>query len=257
MEGKIYDVLYHLAGMARAGIDMIMPRTCAVCGRRLGLMEESLCTYCLADIPFTFFWDRVHNPMADRFNGMIERDMGDHPPQREEYAFAAALFFYRNGSGYREITKALKYRADFATGRFFASMLGERLASSEQFRDVDAVVPVPLHWTRRWRRGYNQAEVIARTVAESLGCPCIPGLLKRDRRTSSQTRLSLEDKTRNVSGAFSVHRKTAERTATPRHVLLVDDVFTTGSTLNACRRVLRGLWGPGTRISAATVAVVG
>lgn len=257
MAGKFSNMLRHIGGMARAGLDVVMPRSCAVCGRRLGLMEEAVCTYCLADIPFTFFWDRPHNPMADRFNGMIQRDLDKDPSLREEYAFAAALFFYRNGSPFREITKSLKYRADFTTGRRFASMLGERLAASENFRDVDAVIPVPLHWTRRRRRGYNQSEVIARAVAQTLGCPCRSGLLKRNRRTTSQTRLSLEEKSRNVSGAFTVRKRVLESIPEPLHVLLVDDVYTTGSTLNACRKALREALGPQTRISVATLAVVG
>lgn len=238
-----------------AALDVLMPRHCVACGRRLGLREDSLCTYCSADIPLTYFWDQPHNPMADRFNGMVQRDLDSSSGDTEEYAYAAALFFYRDGSGYREITKSLKYRADFRTGRRFAAMLGGHLAASAAFSDVDLVVPVPLHWSRRWRRGYNQAEVIAREVAGQLSCHCEPSLLKRTRRTASQTRLSLDEKSRNVSGAFSVDGRAIREQ--PRHVLVVDDVFTTGSTLNACRRALRARFGPQTRISVATLAVVG
>lgn len=262
---------------AKAALDLLLPRKCVVCGRRLGLNEDRLCHYCLGDVPHTYYWARKYNPMADRFNEMIGRDAlwADEP-----YAYAAALFFYRAGSGWREITKSLKYHGDIPLGRQFARELGLRLAGSPQFADVDVVMPVPLHWTRRWSRGYNQAEVIAREVAECLGRARLDTkTLVRRRRTRTQTKLSVADKARNVSGAFVARQRVRplwpqragkagfpflwpRRAAwsgcdvRPHHVLLLDDVFTTGATLNECRRALRVFYGPGVRISIATLAVV-
>jgi ComF family protein len=110
---------------------------------------------------------------------------------------------------------------------------------------------VPLHWLRKWRRGYNQAEVIARELARALGASLRADVLRRARRTRSQTSLSAEERLRNVASVFSV-RKPVEA----RHVLLVDDTFTTGATLASCHRVLRDALGPSVRISIATLAVV-
>lgn len=236
--------------------DMVLPRVCVVCGRPLLLQEKHICLCCLADMPETCFAAQSHNPMADRFNSAISLFSGlvREDVRYEPYAYAAALFYYSSDNGYANITRALKYRRDFGAGKFFAAMLGERLSGSARFSDVDAVVPVPLHWTRRWKRGYNQAEVIAVQVARRLGCACMPGLLRRVHRTRTQTRLSGEDKRRNVAGAFAVSRHPR---SIPRHILLVDDVFTSGSTLAACHAALREVFGPQTRISAATLGFVG
>ena len=231
--------------------DLVLPRVCTVCGRPLLLQEKHICLGCLADLPETHFCTLSHNPMADKFNAVIAED--DYEP----YAYAAALYYYSSDNGYCNISRALKYRRDFAAGRYFSGMLGRRLADSPLFADVDLVVPVPLHWTRRWKRGYNQAEIIALEVASALGAECRPRLLCRTRRTSTQTRLSGEEKRSNVRGAFAVRAVAAGELA-PRHILLTDDVFTSGSTLAACHKALRGSFGPeGTRISVATLGFVG
>lgn len=240
-----------LRDVAAALVDLYAPRGCIVCGRRLGMREKHLCIYCMADFPLTFYWLRTRNPMADEFNVRA----AEH---EKRYAFAAALFFYRSEAGYKYIPQALKYEYDRGAGRFFAARLGRLLASSEAFGDVDAVIPVPLHRTRKWGRGYNQASVVASAVAAELSAPLRQDVLVRCRRTVSQTRLGTEDKIKNVSSAFRVRKRAVKKLADmrPRHVLLVDDVFTTGATLGACHRALRAVLPPAVRISAATLAVV-
>ena len=117
--------------------------------------------------------------------------------------------FYRSQTGYRLITQRLKYHSDYAAGRYFASMLGREMAASPIYSDVDAVIPVPLHWTRLWPRGHNQAEIIAEVLASFLGAEMRTDILYRSRRTRTQTKLSVEGKARNVTGAFQVRRKRA------------------------------------------------
>ena len=190
----------------------------------------------------------------------------------QPFSYAAALFYYRGDSPYSLIPQALKYDRNFGAGRHFARMLGRELAASALFFDVDALIPVPLHWIRRWRRGYNQAEVISRGIAEELGVSVLTRVLKRVRRTRTQTRLDAGGRYANVHSAFVADGKAlastkipADRAGRPPHLLLVDDVFTTGATLLACERALRRALtetlGPEAasrvRISVATLAYVG
>lgn len=230
--------------------DMLIPRTCLVCGRILGAREKHLCIWCEEDLPLTYYWEQVHNPMADEFNALLERyrpNDGSMP-----YIFAAALLFYHHENPYKQIPRALKYGGNLSAGRFFAAQMGRYLASAKQFKDIDMVIPVPLHWYRKWQRGYNQAEVIAKELAVALGARLGKDILCRVRRTRTQTRLDAEARLKNVANVFRIrHRPSATH-----HILIVDDTFTTGATLSACFSVLRSALGPDVRISVATLSVV-
>ena len=303
----------------RALGDLFLPRECLACGRRLGMRERHLCLSCAADLPYTRFWLQPHNPLADRFNAVLERHRGT---ESMDYAYAAALLYYKGA--YRAIPRALKYHGDLAAGRHYGALLGRRLAAAPHFADIDLVIPVPLHWTRRRARGYNQAALLAQALVEGFRsasrCPvaaghdvhsvaghdvhsvagldavpvtpgstggllvCRTDLLARARRTRTQTRLSVEQKARNVASAFQVPERfpllirwrglfslrhsgldlprhsgldpesPATVLASARHILLVDDTFTTGATLYACYAALRPYTSA--RISIATLAAV-
>ena len=236
----------------RVMIDMLLPRTCIVCGRKLNLHENYLCLHCASDLPLTRFALMSHNPMADKFNETIQKGLEDSWRQ-EAYAFASALFFYEDESGYKHIPHQIKYQGNISAGRYFGRMLGRELQSSEWISDVDMIIPVPLHWKRRWSRGYNQAEIIARGVSEELGVPMSTDILKRIRMTQTQTKLDVSEKSENVAGAFAVVTPVPEL----KHILLIDDVFTTGSTLHSCFLALREVYPYPVRISVATLGFVG
>ncbi|MCR5003300.1 MAG: ComF family protein, partial [Bacteroidales bacterium] len=225
------------------------------CGRKLDLGERDLCVSCYSDLPFTLYWSVAANPMADTYNSLIQKriEKGEFV---EPYQFACALFFYRSEEGYSNIPQSLKYYGNIRAGRNFGRLLGRHLAESPLYFDVDMVIPVPLHLRRLWKRGYNQAEIIAAEVARALGSRLERRLLARGKFTKTQTRLSREEKNANVRNAFRL-RKRRLNLPYPRHILLVDDVFTTGATLFACYSVLRTVFPPYIRISLATLAYTG
>lgn len=224
--------------------DLVLPRVCVACGRALLPCEDHLCMTCRADLPLTLFERLDHNPVSDAFNALVEDT---------RYCYATALLFYDADSPFSNIPRCLKYGRNFKAGRHFARMLGESLP--EWMRDADLVVAVPLHWARRWSRGYNQAEIIAEEVAASIGAETAE-LLSRRRYTKTQTRKTIEQKRANVKSAFKVRERAAASCSRTRHILLVDDVFTTGSTLSECHAALRTRFGPEVRISVAVLAKV-
>ena len=225
--------------------DLVFPRFCVVCGIHLMPYEKHICMDCEEDIPYTRYEKMSHNPMSDSFNALLARQNFVGP-----YVHATALFHY--SGNYKEITRQLKYRRNFSAGKFFSRRFGERLKSSPLYEDVDTVVPVPLHWTRKWRRGYNQADIIAREISGILGAEFCPEALKRRRSTETQTRLSVSGRMENVSGAFVAGKPLRNAS----HILLVDDVYTTGSTLSVCHKALRETLPRKSRISVATIAFV-
>ena len=286
-----------------AALDFLIPRKCVVCERTLGPDEKHICSECQEDIPHTYYWLRKFNPMADRFNALIQQWLEsslpasqsgmmthihdnspeDRPNRPAAYSYAIALFFYRADSDYSHISRQLKYHGNIPMGKYFSQLLGKRCAQAEHLSDVDAVIPIPLHWTREWSRGYNQAEIIAREVATELGAELRTDILERCRRTRTQTKLSIEGKAANVKGAFRVRAAIAQ-TLSPylhdsktsqshhsslmpkadasvisdlKHLLIIDDIFTTGSTALACYSALREVFPPSIRISIATLGFVG
>ena len=251
MRGRVIRAL-------KAAADILLPRKCIACERTLLLDEELICIHCRADIPLTRFWTMKENPMADRFNAILQQALEKQETWTpEKYACAAALFFYDSDGAYRHIPYQIKYHGNIQAGKFFGKMLGDKLSQASWFEDVDTVIPVPLYWRRRWSRGYNQAEIIAREVASSLSANLRTDLLTRRRNTKTQTKVDISDKHTNVAGAFRINKETLETTSGIRHILLIDDVFTTGSTLHACYTALREVFPPSVRISVATLGFVG
>lgn len=234
-------------------LDFLFPRRCVVCGEELETDQRNLCAACRSDIPYTYNWNMELNPMSRKINERIAEWLTTQPdiffkssgPNRYvHFSNACALFLYRAGSKYRELTVSIKYYRHFDVARELGYELGVKMAAPapdgtpSAYSDVDCIIPVPLHPLRRLTRGYNQAELLAQGIAEGLKIKNVDTqILKRVRYTKTQTKLSTEAKAQNVSDAFDLTPN--HQLQTHHHILLVDDVFTTGSTMLACYKALR------------------
>ena len=224
--------------------ELFFPRKCVVCGGFLEMEERDVCAACMEELPLTYQWDIVQNAAFERL------------ARRFELQGAASLMFFGTESDYRNILYGIKYGNRRRLAVRMGILLGGYLAGSRLFKECQAVVPVPLHPLRRWKRGYNQAELIAKGVAQAMGLPLETRLVRRHRRTKTQTKLRGADKMTNVRGAFRLDAARARelQDAGIRHILLIDDTLTTGSTLSACAAPLLSA---GFHISCATLAFVG
>lgn len=228
-----------LSELLRDVSSLFFPARCAVCGEPLAAGERMLCTYCRATAPLTGYWREADNPVVRKCWGMVP------------VVQASGFLFFVHGSGWRQLIHGFKYRGSWRTAREMGEWYGRYLSESGLYADVECVVPLPLHPFKRCRRGYNQSEYIAEGIAAQLGVPVERRSVYRRRNTAIQARKSHRERAGNVEGAFAVRHP--ERLA-GRHLLLVDDVMTTGATLLSCAdEILRSV--PDCRISLAALAV--
>ncbi|MFN7280419.1 MAG: ComF family protein, partial [bacterium] len=198
---------------------LFWPHRCPGCGRPLTDPGESVCLRCLFELPRTGFLQQPHNPVEMLFWGRTPVDA------------AGSLFYFSRGSAMQRILHALKYRGNRQAGVRLGRSLGEAIGASGRFSPIDAIIPVPLHPEREKIRGYNQAECIARGIAVATGWPVWTGLVNRIRQTDTQTRKNRIERWSNLSDGFRLSRP--EHVA-GKHLLIVDDVITTGASLEAC-----------------------
>lgn len=228
-----------LSELLRDVSSLFFPARCAVCGEPLAAGERIICTFCRATAPLTGYWRESDNPVVRKCWGMVP------------VVQASGFLFFVHGSGWRQLIHGFKYRGSWRTAREMGEWYGRYLSESGLYADVECVVPLPLHPFKRCRRGYNQSEYIAEGIAAQLGVPVERRSVYRRRNTASQARKSHRERAGNVEGAFAVRHP--ERLA-GRHLLLVDDVMTTGATLLSCAdEILRSV--PDCRISLAALAV--
>ena len=225
--------------MLRDILRLIFPDLCYHCGEPLVGDEHNLCTICLSKISWCQNASFPDNETEMRLTGRIP-----------VVAAASLLLFHKNNVS-QSIVHQIKYHGNTQLAHQFGTLLGEELKASHRFDTVDIVLPVPLHWWRKMRRGYNQSHLLAAEVAKVLGCPLSTNNLYRRRHTPTQTHKNRQQRIDNMSSAFSVrHPEKYEG----KHLLLIDDVLTTGATTEACYHALQAI--PNLRISVATLALV-
>jgi ComF family protein len=223
--------------MIRDFINLVMPLLCPTCGRVLVRHERIICTACLYELPRTRYTSFLENPVARLFWGRVYIEN------------ATAFFQYEKGSRYQQLIHELKYRDRQDVGRELGRLLGSELRGTP-YAFADIILPVPLHRKKRRRRGYNQCDPIAEGLSERLGIPWCPDRLIRQSASLTQTSRSRTDRWSNVDGIFAVKN---DADLSGKHVILVDDVVTTGATLDACATAI--LSGGDVRVSIATLAV--
>ena len=218
-------------------ISLFYPRLCAGCATSLVRGEEVLCLNCLGDLPRTNYHLYNENPVSQIFEGRVN------------ITLATSFCRFDKGGRLQHLLHELKYKGNCEVGQKMGILFGYDLIQSALFKDIDAIIPVPLHPKKEKKRGYNQSVEICKGLSESMNRPIITGNLLRTIHTASQTRKGRFERWENVSGIFNV-KNDAELIG--KHLLLVDDVVTTGATLEACCEPLLQI--PGVRVSIATLA---
>ena len=205
---------------------LFFPELCTSCKRKLVEGEHVLCTSCRMDIPLTYEWEYHDNEVFKLFK--------DRSFLVEE---ATSFFYYRKGSGFSKAVQNLKFHHQCAVGEELGEWYGRKLKECGLGYDkADAIVPLPLHPSRRRARGYNQSEYIAKGLSAALGVPLDTKSIVRKVKTKPQSRTAVrEERWSNTEDAFFVN--CPEKLA-GRNIILVDDVLTTGATLLSCIRAI-------------------
>lgn len=210
--------------MARSVLDFVFPRSCCVCGRALYGSEEVLCAECLWRLP------RL------RYSSVVGNALWTYLNEKEEVERAMSLFVYKPGGVMGRVVHDFKYRHHPDTARYMGRMLGRELLPTGFFEGIDVMVPMPITRSRRRERGYNQSEELGRGVSEVTGVGMDVCSVQRRVFARSQTRLSAEERRENLRGAFRI---VDVGRLLGRHVLLIDDVITTGATMCSCIGAMR------------------
>lgn len=218
-------------------IALLFPQLCHACGESLVTHEDLICTDCLYNLPYTNFHQQPDNIVMRQFWGKVKIDA------------AYALFYFTKGGKVQQLMHQLKYNNAPMVGNKLGDIAGRQLAQTQHFNSFDAIIPVPLHTKRLRKRGYNQSACFAEGLAVTLNTQVIINNLIRTKATETQTHKSRFERSANMRDVFAVADM---ETLANKHVLLVDDVVTTGSTLEACAQAL--LTVPGLKLSIATIA---
>lgn len=205
-------------------LDLFFPRLCVVCQNRLQSHEQHLCLHCLQHLPRTHFEQKREHPMEQLFRGKIAIEQ------------AFAFFYSTPHADYRNLLHHIKYHNGKACARYLGALYADELCAKGKLDGIDVIIPVPLHRSRLRKRGYNQSEWIARGIADVSGIPLDTHSLIRHKANPSQTHLPLYDRWLNTRDIFAL---APHHTCSGQHILLVDDIVTTGATLLACAETLQ------------------
>lgn len=193
----------------------------------------------MSDFPLTYFWDWPNNPGEILLGRRI-----DNPT-------FSALFYYRSESNYKEVIHSFKYDADIKLGRYFSQILAKKIKESSRYTNLDIIVPVPLYFLKKWKRGFNQSAIISKELSKVLEIPLDERVLKRVNYSKSQTVKDSKERKEVLKNTFKLNKFEGLEN---KKILLVDDVLTTGSTIEACVNELLKI--KGVSVSIVTLGFV-
>lgn len=217
-------------------VDVIYPRCCGACDENAPMRKSPFCIQCLSELPYTGYHMIPDNPFEQQFWGRVNITAG------------AAMLYFVPGGTTQHLLHEIKYRGKRELAIRMGELYAHELKTAPRFSEIELVVPVPLHWKKKRRRGYNQSEALAKGIANTLGVPMSSQILKRTRAGTSLTSLSRIERLQAVHDVFKV---TDSADLADQRVLLVDDVLTTGATLETCAKQLQNA---GARVSLCTLA---
>jgi ComF family protein len=218
-------------------LDFFLPQYCAGCNKKLNASNPQICDECFSNIlPADTIRINLEYSRKFKSTGYVQD-------------FFSPFVFESEGT-LQNIIHFIKYSKRFRAGVLLGNKLAEAIESKSNLWEIDLIIPVPLHHLKKAERGFNQSDFIVKELSNSLNIPSSSKIIKRIRFTESQTKLDLKAREENVSGAFKVKRK---KRIIDKNILLVDDVITTGATINECARVL--LKNGVAKIFACSVAI--
>lgn len=219
-------------------LELFYPRICLSCDEHLTEQEELICIKCEHHLPLTLYSNYSDNPIEMLFWG------------RAPVQAAASLYFFNKGGGIQKMMHQLKYKQRKDVGRWMGKKLGKQLSISSRFNSIDLIVPIPLHPKKKFKRGFNQSDLIALGIEEETGWKYANVLIRKD-DTSTQTKKGKYERWLNVGSSFRVDPQLQIKN---KNILLVDDVITTGATMEGNIQTL--LDGGAASVSIASVASV-
>ena len=199
--------------------DLLFPRLCAICGKHLNTTEQKLCCACLLRIPYLPKNNFLDNKLSRHF-------WGKFPIER-----AHALFSYNQYYDSQRLLMKLKYHHRPDLAHWVGRLMANNLKDSGFFEDIDCIIPIPLHWIRQISRGYNQSLELAKGVHEVTGIPVKNNYVRRIRNNEHQARKTGSERLRNAQNLFM-----ADEEIPYKHILIIDDVVTTGATITSCAK---------------------
>ena len=218
-------------------LHLFFPHICIGCNTDVLNHDDALCAKCISNLPGTGFVSTAGNPVEKIFYGRLNVQN------------AGSAFYFNKDSVIQHAIIQLKYKGNRKAGNFLGRLLGQQLANSKRFDDVDLIIPLPLNDKKLFKRGYNQASVIAKGITSIWHKPVIENAVDRILFTETQTHKDRIARWETMEGVFTV---TQPGLLKDKHVLLVDDIITTGATLEACGEAI--LKTPGIKLSVATIA---